>query len=248
MICTYLLLLFFFYLQFINFFSFLHMCVITNILVKFFSYNGIFFSQSYIAALFKKNASISGAEVGCQGEVGVACSMAAGGLAAFAVDAHLPGVAVRQRLVDARVERRHPDGSLGIAFTLLDSQHCVSATEPSRSSSSLPSSGCAPVPGSRRRRGARRPPCACSAPGTGPETCGSCSAWWSRRRFARREHRSGSSTFPRRFGTPRRPLAEVPPTRFAIAPREMNRLSVPRSQPRSTLPTDTANAPPACSG
>ena len=34
-----------------------------------------------IAMLFKKNASISGAEVGCQGEVGVACSMAAGGLA-----------------------------------------------------------------------------------------------------------------------------------------------------------------------
>jgi L-serine dehydratase len=35
-----------------------------------------------IATLYKKNASISGAEVGCQGEVGVACSMAAGGLAA----------------------------------------------------------------------------------------------------------------------------------------------------------------------
>lgn len=34
-----------------------------------------------IAALYKQNASISGAEVGCQGEVGVACSMAAGGLA-----------------------------------------------------------------------------------------------------------------------------------------------------------------------
>ena len=34
-----------------------------------------------IAALFKMNASISGAEVGCQGEVGVACSMAAGALA-----------------------------------------------------------------------------------------------------------------------------------------------------------------------
>jgi L-serine dehydratase len=34
-----------------------------------------------IGALYKKNASISGAEVGCQGEVGVACSMAAGGLA-----------------------------------------------------------------------------------------------------------------------------------------------------------------------
>ena len=31
--------------------------------------------------LFKENASISGAEVGCQGEVGSACSMAAGGLA-----------------------------------------------------------------------------------------------------------------------------------------------------------------------
>jgi L-serine dehydratase len=34
-----------------------------------------------IAALYKKNASISGAEVGCQGEVGVACSMAAAALA-----------------------------------------------------------------------------------------------------------------------------------------------------------------------
>ena len=35
-----------------------------------------------IGALCKMNASISGAEVGCQGEVGVACSMAAAGLAA----------------------------------------------------------------------------------------------------------------------------------------------------------------------
>lgn len=35
-----------------------------------------------IGSLYKKNASISGAEVGCQGEVGVACSMAAAGLAA----------------------------------------------------------------------------------------------------------------------------------------------------------------------
>ena len=35
-----------------------------------------------IGTLFKLNASISGAEVGCQGEVGVACSMAAAGLAA----------------------------------------------------------------------------------------------------------------------------------------------------------------------
>ncbi|MCE0742575.1 L-serine ammonia-lyase [Acetobacter sicerae] len=35
-----------------------------------------------IGGLFKRNASISGAEVGCQGEVGVACSMAAAGLSA----------------------------------------------------------------------------------------------------------------------------------------------------------------------
>jgi len=34
-----------------------------------------------IGSLFKENASISGAEVGCQGEVGSACSMAAAGLA-----------------------------------------------------------------------------------------------------------------------------------------------------------------------
>jgi L-serine dehydratase len=35
-----------------------------------------------IGILYKINASISGAEMGCQGEVGVACSMAAGGFAA----------------------------------------------------------------------------------------------------------------------------------------------------------------------
>lgn len=35
-----------------------------------------------IGILYKKNAGISGAEMGCQGEVGVACSMAAGGLVA----------------------------------------------------------------------------------------------------------------------------------------------------------------------
>ncbi|WP_417067088.1 L-serine ammonia-lyase [Niveibacterium terrae] len=35
-----------------------------------------------IGTIYKLNASISGAEVGCQGEVGVACSMAAAGLAA----------------------------------------------------------------------------------------------------------------------------------------------------------------------
>jgi L-serine dehydratase len=40
-----------------------------------------FLTSAAIGALYKENASISGAEVGCQGEVGVACSMAAGGLA-----------------------------------------------------------------------------------------------------------------------------------------------------------------------
>ena len=39
-------------------------------------------TASAIGILYKENASISGAEVGCQGEVGVACSMAAAGLAA----------------------------------------------------------------------------------------------------------------------------------------------------------------------
>jgi L-serine dehydratase len=41
-----------------------------------------FLTAAAIGALYKENASISGAEVGCQGEVGVACSMAAGGLVA----------------------------------------------------------------------------------------------------------------------------------------------------------------------
>lgn len=39
-----------------------------------------FLAAAAIGVLYKKNASISGAEVGCQGEVGVACSMAAAGL------------------------------------------------------------------------------------------------------------------------------------------------------------------------
>jgi len=42
-----------------------------------------FFTAGAIGFLYKENASISGAEMGCQGEVGVACSMAAGGLAAL---------------------------------------------------------------------------------------------------------------------------------------------------------------------
>ena len=39
-------------------------------------------TASAICSLYRTNASISGAEVGCQGEVGVACSMAASGLVA----------------------------------------------------------------------------------------------------------------------------------------------------------------------
>lgn len=44
-------------------------------------YSRYFSASGAIGGLYKKNASISGAEVGCQGEVGVACSMAAAGLA-----------------------------------------------------------------------------------------------------------------------------------------------------------------------
>lgn len=39
-------------------------------------------TASAICSLYRTNASISGAEVGCQGEIGVACSMAAAGLTA----------------------------------------------------------------------------------------------------------------------------------------------------------------------
>ncbi|MCV9880040.1 L-serine ammonia-lyase [Brenneria izbisi] len=45
------------------------------------SYLRYFMAAGGIGMLYKMNASISGAEVGCQGEVGVACSMAAAGLA-----------------------------------------------------------------------------------------------------------------------------------------------------------------------
>lgn len=44
------------------------------------AYTRYFMAAGAIGTLYKMNASISGAEVGCQGEVGVACSMAAAGL------------------------------------------------------------------------------------------------------------------------------------------------------------------------
>jgi L-serine dehydratase len=44
--------------------------------------HAFFLTAGAVGLLYRQNASISGAEVGCQGEVGVAASMAAGGLAA----------------------------------------------------------------------------------------------------------------------------------------------------------------------
>ena len=57
-----------------------------------------------IGGLIKHNASISGAEVGCQGEVGVACSMAAGELAALLLHVQLEAV------LDGGSERREGAG------------------------------------------------------------------------------------------------------------------------------------------
>ncbi|CAB0926449.1 L-serine ammonia-lyase [Corynebacterium diphtheriae] len=54
-----------------------------------------------VGALYKKNASISGAEVGCQGEVGVACSMAAAGIA------QLMGATPAQAFAAAEIAMEH---------------------------------------------------------------------------------------------------------------------------------------------
>lgn len=62
------------------------------------------FACNQIASLYKMNASISGAEVGCQGEVGVACSMAAGGLA------QLMGATPEQVCVAAEIGMEHKLG------------------------------------------------------------------------------------------------------------------------------------------
>jgi len=48
--------------------------------VDYAQYSHFFLTAAAIGGLFKGNASISGAEVGCQGEIGVSCSMAAAGL------------------------------------------------------------------------------------------------------------------------------------------------------------------------
>ncbi|ULR29267.1 L-serine ammonia-lyase [Dickeya fangzhongdai] len=60
-----------------------------------------FMAAGAIGSLYKMNASISGAEVGCQGEVGVACSMAAAGLA------ELLGASPEQVCVAAEIGMEH---------------------------------------------------------------------------------------------------------------------------------------------
>ncbi|WP_315707443.1 L-serine ammonia-lyase [Brenneria uluponensis] len=60
-----------------------------------------FLAAGAIGTLYKMNASISGAEVGCQGEVGVACSMAAAGLA------ELLGASPEQVCVAAEIGMEH---------------------------------------------------------------------------------------------------------------------------------------------
>lgn len=65
------------------------------------SYTRYFLVSGVIGALYKMNASISGAEVGCQGEVGVACSMAAAGLA------ELMGGSPEQVCIAAEIAMEH---------------------------------------------------------------------------------------------------------------------------------------------
>ncbi|SFN47347.1 L-serine dehydratase [Izhakiella capsodis] len=60
-----------------------------------------FLAAGAIGVLYKMNASISGAEVGCQGEVGVACSMAAAGIA------ELFGASPEQVCVAAEIGMEH---------------------------------------------------------------------------------------------------------------------------------------------
>lgn len=64
-------------------------------------YQRYFAASAAIGSLYKRNASISGAEVGCQGEVGVACSMAAAGLA------ELMGASPEQVCIAAEIGMEH---------------------------------------------------------------------------------------------------------------------------------------------
>lgn len=60
-----------------------------------------FLASGAIGVIYKMNASISGAEVGCQGEVGVACSMAAAGLA------EIMGASPEQVCIAAEIGMEH---------------------------------------------------------------------------------------------------------------------------------------------
>ncbi|MGL5291636.1 MAG: L-serine ammonia-lyase [Vibrionaceae bacterium] len=64
-------------------------------------YTRYFATTGAIGGLYQQNASISGAEVGCQGEVGVACSMAAAGLA------ELMGASPLQVCIAAEIGMEH---------------------------------------------------------------------------------------------------------------------------------------------
>ncbi len=64
-------------------------------------YTKFYLAAGAVGALYKMNASISGAEVGCQGEVGVACSMAAAGLA------ELMGASPSQVCIAAEIAMEH---------------------------------------------------------------------------------------------------------------------------------------------
>ncbi len=64
-------------------------------------YSKFYLAAGAIGTLYKMNASISGAEVGCQGEVGVAASMAAAGLA------ELMGASPAQVCIAAEIAMEH---------------------------------------------------------------------------------------------------------------------------------------------
>ncbi|ERK09441.1 L-serine dehydratase [Pantoea sp. AS-PWVM4] len=79
-----------------------------------------YLTASAIGSLYKMNASISGAEVGCQGEVGVACSMAAAALAA------VWGGSAQQVCIAAEIAMEH---NLGLTCDPLAGQFQVPCIE-----------------------------------------------------------------------------------------------------------------------
>ena len=79
-----------------------------------------FLTAGAIALLFKQNASILGSEVGCQGEIGVASSMAAAGLA------ELMGASVAQVLNAAEITMEH---HLGLTCDPVGGQVRISCVE-----------------------------------------------------------------------------------------------------------------------